>query len=322
MDPVNLKALGYAGFNVMNFAHNHTFDWGVTGMEDTMAGLKEQGIAVFGAGKNIDEARKPVVLERKGTRVGFLGYWCGDPPEARAAKGKPGAAFIKIHTHYEPVVGLTGVPAEVFTFANPTNLEEMVRDIRKLRSQCDVLVVSLHMGLLHVPMELAMYDKQVARAAVDAGADLILGHHAHILKGIEFYRGKPIFYGLCNLVFDQRSLVNLKTESVAAQTWGSKRMQVFKFQDDPDYPTYRMHPEAKQTMIAKLQIENGKISRVSYLPCYITKNAATPEILKHDERGQENFDYMVTITKGAGLNAEFAWDGDEIVVSEGKELSY
>ena len=265
---------------------------------------------------NIDEARKPVVLGRKGTRVGFLGYWCGDPPEARAAKGKPGAAFIKIYTHYEPVVGLTGVPAEVFTFANPTNLAEMVRDIRMLRSQCDVLVVSLHTGLLHVPIEIAMYDKQVARAAVDAGADVILGHHAHILKGIEFYRGKPIFYGLCNFVFDQRSLANLKTESHAARTWGSKRMEVFKFQDDPDYPTYRMHPEAKQTMIAKLKIGNGKISRVSYLPCYYNKNAK-PEILKHDERGQENFDYMVKITKGAGLNAEFEWDGDEVVITEG-----
>lgn len=312
--PDNIKGIAYAGFNVVNLAHNHIFDWGITGLQDTRDGIRKHGIQTFGAGLNLEEARQPAIVERKGNRVGFLGYWCGDPPEARAAKGKPGAAFVKIHTHYEPAVPLTGVPAEVFTFANPDSLKDMVRDIRKLRPQCDVLVVSLHTGLLHVPARIAMYDQQVARAAIDAGADVILGHHAHILKGIEIYRGKPIFYGLCNFVFDHLPLTKL--DSQAARAWGQKRMEVFGFQDDPDYPTYRFHPEAKMTMIAKLAIENGQVRDVRYLPCFI-KPTGQPEVLKRDARGQAVFDYMEKITRAAELNAQYRWDGDEVVVSEG-----
>ena len=198
-DPDNIEGLRHAGFDAINLAQNHIFDWGVTGVEDTVNGIKARGIAVFGAGLNIEEARKPAILERKGVRFGFLGYWCGDPKEAWASPGKPGAAYVKVHTHYEPSVAGSGVPAEVFTFANPASLADMVEDIRKLRSQCDVLAVSLHTGLSHVPIEIAMHDQQVARAAVDAGADLVVCHHAHILKGIECYRGKTIYYGLCNL---------------------------------------------------------------------------------------------------------------------------
>jgi len=314
-DPANIKGLAYAGFDVLNLAHNHIFDWGITGVQDTIDGIKQYGIEVFGAGLNIEEARKPAVLERKGNRVGFLGYWCGDPPEARAAKGKPGAAYVKIHTHYEPAVPLSGAPAEVFTFANPDSLAEMVRDIRKLRPLCDVLVVSLHTGLLHVPIKIAMHDQQLARAAIDAGADVVLGHHAHILKGIEFYRSKPIFYGLCNLVFDHLPITKL--DSHAARAWAQKRMEVFGFEDDPDYPTYRFHPEARQTIVAKLGISDGKIADVRYLPCLINRTGQ-PEVLGHDERGQQVFDYMVKITRGAHLNADYAWNGDEVVVSEGE----
>jgi poly-gamma-glutamate synthesis protein (capsule biosynthesis protein) len=82
---------------------------------------------------------------------------------------------------------------------------------------------------------------------------------------------------------------------------------------DPEYPYYPFHPEAKQTIIAKCLIENKKISRVSYLPCLIDKQGR-PEILKHDERGKQIFEYMEKISREADLNARYEWDGDEVLI--------
>jgi len=308
-DPDNIEGLAYAGFDVMNLAQNHIFDWGVTGVEDTINGIKERGIAVFGAGLNIDEARKPAILERNGIRFGFLGYWCGDPKEAWATTAKPGAAYVRILTHFEPPA-LTGCPPEEFTFADPASLELMLEDIRKLRPNCDVLVLSLHKGIVHTPVRLSMFEQQISYAAIDAGVDLILGHHAHILRGIEFYRGKPIIHSMCNFIFDWELS---KEPSAAAQAWAEKRKKYFGFEPDPNVPTYPFHPEAFQTIIVKIIFEGNKITRVSYYPCLINKTGQ-PELLKHDERGQKVFDYMERITREAGLNAKYAWDGDEILV--------
>jgi poly-gamma-glutamate synthesis protein (capsule biosynthesis protein) len=146
---------------------------------------------------------------------------------------------------------------------------------------------------------------------VDAGADLILAHHAHILKGIEVYRGKTIFHGLCNFVTVVKHLT--EDPSKGPQQWAKRRKELFGFEPDPEYPNYPFHPEAKHTLIAKCIIEDGKIIRVSYLPCFINKKGQ-PEILKKDERGQQVFDYMNKITRGANLDARYAWEEDEVLI--------
>jgi poly-gamma-glutamate synthesis protein (capsule biosynthesis protein) len=187
----------------------------------------------------------------------------------------------------------------------------MIDDVHNLRPLCDVLVVALHKGIIHTPIKLARYERDISRAAIDAGADLILGHHAHILKGIEFYKGKAIFHGLNNLIAVLRSLTPKPNQD--RQAWARKRRELYNFEPDPEYPAYPFHPEARQTMIAKFIIEGGKIYRLSYLPCLVNKKSQ-PELLKNDERGQEVFKYMDKITQGAGLNARYKWEGDEVVI--------
>ena len=175
-----------------------------------------------------------------------------------------------------------------------------------------MLVVSLHKGLVHTPVKLAQYEREVTHAAIDAGADIIFSHHAHILKGIEVYRGKVIFHGLGNFVNVVRHLT--VDPSKGLDQWAKRRKEIFGFEPDPEYPPfYPFHPEAKHTLIAKCMIEDGEITRVSYLPCLVNKKGA-PEILKKDERGQQTFDYVEKITRGADLNARFQWEGDEVVV--------
>ena len=310
-DPKNMSALPFAGFNVITLAGNHIWDSGAPGIEDTIAGLRGYGIAYTGAGMNIDEARQPAIIERDGTTFGFLSYNCVGPKESWATNKKAGCAYVKIITHYELDHATPGGPPTIYSFAEPKSLELMIQDIQKLRPLCDILVVALHKGIGHVPSKLAMYEQQVSYAAIDAGADLILGHHAHILRGIEQYKGKAIFHGLCNFVTVTLALSAANAQS--SEDWAIRRKELFGFTPDPEYPTYPFHPEAKQTIVAKCTISDGKISRVSYLPCFINK-LGQPEILYNNEAGQQVFDYMDKITRTAGLNAQYEWDGNEVLV--------
>lgn len=313
-DPQNLSVLKTVGFDLVTLAGNHILDAGVAGIEDTIKWLKENKVAHVGAGMNIGDARSPAIIERNGTRFGFLSYNCVGPKETWANTEKPGCAYIHIITHYELDYATPGGPPTIYTWAEPDTLGAMLDDIHKLRANCDVLTVALHKGIGHTPAKLAAYEKQVAYAALDAGADLIVSHHAHILRGIEFYKGKAIFHGLCNLVAYVPSLAPKKEQD--PNSWAQRRREIFGFEPDPEYPTYPFHPEARYTLIAKLMIQEKRIIRVSYLPCMINKQGQ-PELLKKDERGEEVFKYVEKITREAGLNASYEWRGNEVFVYTG-----
>jgi hypothetical protein len=312
-DPALLDILPKIGFNTFSLAGNHFCDGGVEGIEDTIAWLKRNNIPYTGGGMNLAEAKKPAFLECDGTRFGFLDYNCVGPVDSWATKDKPGTNYINVLTHYEGIYASPGAPPDVYTWAEPKMLKMMKEEIRQLRPQCDVLVVSYHMGLGHTPIKIAAYEKEIAYAAIDTGADLICGHHAHILKGIEIYKGKPIYYGLGNFATSVPGLAPKPDQD--PDSWQQKRMEVFGFAPDPRYPTYPFHPEAINTVIAKCIIENGKIVRASYLPCIINTKAQ-PKVLKNDKQGQKVFNYVEKISKGAKLNSRFEWDGDEVLVLE------
>jgi poly-gamma-glutamate capsule biosynthesis protein CapA/YwtB (metallophosphatase superfamily) len=312
-DPESMRGLTYAGFNVITLTGNHMWDAGVPGIEDTITWLKEHNITPVGTGMNIDEARHPAIIEKKNTRVGILSYNCVGPKETWASPTKPGSAYVNVLTHYELDHAVPGGTPTVYTFSDPETLDAMLDDIRSLRSRCDVLAVSLHKGIIHTPAKLARYELDVSHAAIDAGADLILGHHAHILKGIEVYKGKIIFHGLNQLVAILPSLAPNPGQD--KKSWAQKRKRLYNFEPDPENQNYPFHPDSKQTIIAKCIIENGKIEKVTYLPCLINKQGQ-PEILKHDNRGEEIFEYMKRISAEAELNAHFVWDGDEVLIGE------
>jgi poly-gamma-glutamate capsule biosynthesis protein CapA/YwtB (metallophosphatase superfamily) len=316
-DPANINALSTAGFNVITLAGNHVCDSGVPGIKDTIAGLRNQGIAFVGAGMNIDEARRPAVIERDGTRFGFLNYNCVGPSGTWATPIKPGCAYVQIIEHYEQTnYSNPGGPPTAYTFIEPRSLETMVNDIHKLRPLCDILVVGLHKGIVFVaPKILAMYEQPISHAAIDAGADLVLGHHQHMLKGVELYKGKVIFHGLNHFVNAPPQLEGHKAnERLPLRVVKKIRGESIDF-EDPKFVF--LEDERHQCIIAKCMIKGGQISRVSFLPCLINEQLQ-PEILKkNDERGQKIFDFMDQITKGAGLNGRFEWEGDEVVVHTG-----
>ena len=309
VDPRNVSALTYAGFDVISFASNHCLDWGVEGFLDTMGLLKEKGLHVVGVGKDIEEARRPVMIERKGTRVAFLAYNSALPRGYEADVGKPGCVPLRAKTFYEQVDWQAGTPPKILTFTNGEDLEAMVNDIKKVRPLVDVLIVSMHWGVHFVPEMIAMYQAEAGHAAIDAGADLILGHHAHILKGVEVYRGKVIFYSLGNFAFD------IPAEFVLNDPGYKKMRQRYPWEVDPEYIGYGYPKDSRKTLLVKCLISGKKIQKVCFLPALINKYAQ-PEILHaQDSRFNDVVAYVDHISRSQRLHATFEVEGDEVGVS-------
>ena len=224
---------------------------------------------------------------------------------------------MRASTSFEQVDWQPGTPPLIKTWADKVDLSAMIEDIRKARAQADVVIVSLHWGVHLVPAVIAMYQYEVGHAAVDAGADLILGHHAHILKGIEVYKGKVIFFSMGNWCFDSH-------HSAARPT--KRRSQyhtkiLYKVKDDPDYPTYSFPPDSRKTIMVKVLISNKAIEQISFQPAMINKQGQ-PELLSHDDkRSDEVYDYMAWVCKDQGLNTTFYRKGDEIVVAASAEAA-
>jgi poly-gamma-glutamate synthesis protein (capsule biosynthesis protein) len=315
-DPAKLSALARAGFHAASLAGNHVYDQGEEGVADTIAGLYEHGIAPFGAGVDLAGARLPAILERGPLRFGFLSYNCVGPRLSWAGKDKGGCAYVQVISHYEPEGANPGGPPQAFTFPVPATLDTMQADIVALRQRVDVLVVALHKGLVHTPAQLAMYERPVARAAIEAGADIVVGHHPHIARGIEFYKGRPIFHGLGNFVTVTRALNVEGNAHPARLAWAERRRKLFGFTPDPAMPCYPFHPESRNTMIADCRIAaDGRVS-AGFRPCWIGDDGA-PRVLGRSAQGQAVADYLAGIGRAAGMDTVFSWEGERVVVTPG-----
>jgi poly-gamma-glutamate synthesis protein (capsule biosynthesis protein) len=310
-DPANLTALQRAGFHIATLAGNHIADAGWNGVEDTVAELRRLGMATTGAGRNLMEARRPASVERDGVRLGCLSYNCVGPRESWAGKDRAGCAYVHVLTHYELDHASPGGPPTVYTFAEPNTLEAMSADIETLRKDVDVLMVALHKGLGHTPATVSMYERQVAKAAIDAGADVVVGHHAHILQGMEVYKNRPIFHGLGNFAISTKALNVDGNSSPERRAWAERRKKLFGFEPDPEYLTYPFHPEAKNAIIAHCEVDRDGVRTAGFRPCFVNRHSQ-PEVLGNDERGQAVARYVEQITSRAGLKAAFEWTGDYV----------
>lgn len=179
--PEAMAGLVYAGLDVVSLANNHTLDYHHAGMFETMRLLDKHQIAWVGAGENLDGARVPLIKEVNGVKIGFLAYtemWfvhAREPISWRATDDEPGV-----------------VPAE---------LSIISQDIKRLQESVDCVIVSIHWGKEY-DSKANEEQERLARAMIDSGADIVLGHHPHVLQGIEFYKRGVIAYSLGNFVFD------------------------------------------------------------------------------------------------------------------------
>ncbi|MBI4190818.1 MAG: CapA family protein [Betaproteobacteria bacterium] len=302
-------ALKLGGFDVMSFASNHCMDLGGDAMLGTIAALKDNGLVVIGAGKNIEEARKPAIFERKGTTIAYLAYCSVGRTGWEAGVDKSGCAPMRASTFYQQVDYQPGTPPEIISVANRDDLAAAIEDIKKVKASADIVVVSFHWGLHHVRGTLAMYEREVAHAVIDAGADLIVGHHPHVLKGIEIYKGKAVFYSMGNFAFD----LPLSVRTQRQKKLGAKHA-FNKVTGDPEYADWYSWPaESRVSMIVKCRVANKKISRVSFLPVLINSRAQ-PVVVSQKDGFEKALGNIRELSSSQGLNTEFCAESGEIVV--------
>ena len=175
-DPKAIAGLKFAGFDVMSVANNHSFDWGRPALVDTLVRLRAAGIRPVGAGANDLEAHYPVLVRLNGVKLAFLAYVNVPPKEATAGTDQPGVAWL--------------------------DRDRTSADIRFARVLADVVIVSVHWGVEYMrkPQRLQL---ELAHQMIDAGADLIVGSHPHVIQPLEEYHGRWIAYSLGNFIFDQ-----------------------------------------------------------------------------------------------------------------------
>lgn len=176
-DPNNIPYLYNTGFRIFNLANNHSMDYGPNGLMDTIDLLNKQDILTFGAGSSQVKAQSPLYIQRNGITIGLLGF----------------SAF----------------PSEgYFYFENNPDVSHLDEKklgniIRSARKHCNILIVMFHWGkeFDFYPSE---YQKTIGHLAISSGADIVIGHHPHVLQGVEKYKGKFIFYSLGNFIFDRQ----------------------------------------------------------------------------------------------------------------------
>ena len=216
--PSMAAELARQGFDVLSIANNHALDYDIPAFEDTLRLLGEVGIRTVGGGGNITEARNPVIVEEQGIKIAFLAY--------------TEMADIYFHPKYQrrfrATQDLPGVA--------PLVEADVKEDIAAVRDKVDVLVLSLHWGTEYSDRP-SDEQRRLAREFIDAGADIILGHHPHVIQGVERYGSGIIAYSLGNFIFDQNQKL-----------------------------------ATKQGMLLRFKVSRGGVEKVTVLPVFISES--------------------------------------------------
>jgi poly-gamma-glutamate synthesis protein (capsule biosynthesis protein) len=247
--PEMIEGFVHAGFKVVSLANNHTMDYGPEALLDTIELIDSRGILRAGAGRNVEEARRPAFFSCGGMRFAFVSFATEAFLGFGAHSSKPGIAMIRRDPLYGP------------TCVNPHDVEMMMEVIEAASQKADFVIAAFHWGL---SQSRALTQSQVTlgHAAVNAGADLVIGHHPHVLQGVEVYRKSVILYSLGNFVFD-----------VAASF---------------------LSPATRDTVLVKVKLSKDVIKEVAFLPAWIN-DEGQPEMV--DRKHPKNAEILQAIRR-------------------------
>jgi poly-gamma-glutamate capsule biosynthesis protein CapA/YwtB (metallophosphatase superfamily) len=288
-EPAIAKELAWAGFDMVSRANNHTGDYGVEGMRLTTKYTEAAGLVHAGVGESLPEAREAKFLETAKARVALISCSSSYPDHIRAGKtrgdipARPGLNPIRYSTTYvltrekfETLRGIlqeigirvpekggslrifrsrfiVGDKTEVLTELNKEDLKEISSVVRNASGLADYTIVTIH---AHESdrnrSKPAKFIVSFARAMIDAGADVFVGHGPHVVRGIEIYKGKPIFYSLANFLFQNETLLRLPHENYEHYGLGTEA-HVADFNDaryNKDRRGFPATPEYWESVIA------------------------------------------------------------------------
>jgi poly-gamma-glutamate capsule biosynthesis protein CapA/YwtB (metallophosphatase superfamily) len=307
-DPANLAALKRAGFDAVTLAGNHIADCGTLGITDTCDELARIGLEYTGAGVNLAAARRPAILHNAERRIALLSYNCVGPQAGWATETAGGCAYVRIMAadggEITPTASLQSPDCE--------SLMQMQADVAAAASGGSFVVVALHKGLVHTPARLAPYERPVAWAAIDAGAQVVISHHAHLIRGMEFYCGKPIFHGLGNGCVVTRAL-SPGQDNPARAAWVERRKKLFGFEPDPEYSLAPFHPDAVNAILGRLKWHDDGRIEAGFVPVHV--EAPGRPIIADEAQAAATIAYVARITREAGLPPLSLRSRDDMVVA-------
>jgi len=239
-----VEILKSGSVDAVTLANNHLMDYGREGLEDTITTLDDAGIAHFGAGENLDAARRPLVVERNGLRLGFLGYYFQDARDML----EPKALFATRRR-----AGVAGCYKKLACVR-----KQIEEDVTRLAQQVDVAIPFFHWGQ-EGSYEVRDYQIELAHLCVDLGCRVVLGSHPHRLQGIELYKEAPIFYSLGNFVLggnkdpqDKLSMiVRLRVTRAGAGDVELVPIQVTRWPEAPFQP-FVLEGDARAAALARI----------------------------------------------------------------------
>ncbi len=295
--------------DVVSVAGNHSYDCGPNGISDTIKNLDERGISHCGTGADIYEAKKPVFISKEGINAGFLSYNLSGPALGWATSQKAGVNYVKVQTAYVPVRDMPGCPAKMYTWINPEDKEMFQNEVKALKAQCDVAVILVHLGNGGDIPRLEAYETEFTHGCIDAGADIIFAHHHHVLKGVDVYKGKPIYHGLGNFVCATYAMTAGKNDTPEMLAYLKQRAKEGRGGGHYRVDFYPWSEISRLTGIAQVLIDKNGNTENYFIPCYIEDSGAVAARNKFDG-GQEVFDFLLKQTEGAGLSAQLSWTED------------
>jgi poly-gamma-glutamate synthesis protein (capsule biosynthesis protein) len=303
-----------AGFNVMSCANNHIMDAGVDVLLGTLDTLRSRGIATAGAGSDVVEAhRHAVVRTSRQDTVAVLAYASFFRVDDVATSLRPGIAAVGGETIWHTPNGICspGVAPVVTSVSDAGDVEAMISDIEQAKREADVVLASFHWGDATRPSVLTDHEHRIARIAIEAGADAVLGHHQHVLRGVDVVRGKPVFYGLGNFVWDAPEGW---AEGFSSETRERmNRLGAYSIRPRPGYPRLPFHPDSRMTMIARCRFLDGDLEWYGFLPCRIRPDGLVEPLETQSKQCQQVIEFVRTICDDLQLPVTIDVDASEEV---------
>lgn len=283
-DPLLSKEYVRIGFKVLNIANNHMLDYGIEGLLSTIDVLRKNDILYIGGGANLEEALSHKIFEKNGVSIAFLGCASTLPGNSVAGKSTPGLAPLRVRTTYyiEPEMEKEqpGSPPVIFTEVVQEDLAKIIAAIKKAKSEADFVVLSIHWGVAYQE-NILDYQPQAARAFIEAGAKLILGHHPHRVQAVERYKDGFIFYSLGDFFFDVTAFAPVNT----------------KWRHWP--PKIGMWSKSDDSLLVKTTFtSNGDLS-IDVIPC--SKGTDGQPVILEGAKGRKFLQHLKGLSEGSGL---------------------
>lgn len=283
--------LQHVPFHMMSCANNHMLDGGFKGMADTLETLHAQNILTSGAGHTLTDALTPAIIETENIKTALFSVASVFPMGYEARKDRAGIAPLRVRSFYsapDPNFWEPGLEPHIHTKTDEGDLQALETAISKVREEIDFIIVACHWGHSSQFETVQNYEIENARRIIDMGADAVICHHHHSLRGIEFYHDRPICYGLGAFVHHITDFHQSAEKRAQAKA---------KYGDNAhgpraDFPHFPFNPKARLTGVMTFDYNKNDQIALGMVPGEILADGSTELYPAQDKRVAQFHDYI------------------------------